>query len=63
VAAGVPSQSQKNLFFALVRGKPELATPDQQHAWLSEVTGRTIHSSTELTRSEISAAIDLLKAS
>jgi hypothetical protein len=52
VAAGVPSQSQKNLFFALVRGKPELATPDQQHAWLSE-----------LTRSEISAAIDLLKAS
>lgn len=62
-AAGVPSQSQKNLFFALLRGKPELATPDQQHAWLSEVTGRTIHSSTELTRSEISAAIDLLKAS
>jgi hypothetical protein len=62
-ANDLPSANQKNLFHALLRGKPELATPDQQHAWLSEVTGRTIHSSTEMTRSEISAAIDLLKAS
>ena len=46
---------------ALMRGKPELLTPDQQHAWLSQVAGRPITTSTELTRAEISAAINLLK--
>jgi hypothetical protein len=60
-ANDLPSPAQHNMFHALMRGKPELLTPDQQHAWLSQVAGRPITTSTELTRAEISGIITLLK--
>lgn len=61
-AAGKPSRAMTNKFYALARGKG-LVTPDEVHGFLSEATGRTIHSYTECNREELNGAIDLLSAS
>jgi hypothetical protein len=59
--ADKPSQAKKNMMFALF-GKVGPADRDDRLKFISELLGRTITSSDELTTAEVSIVIDDLKA-
>ena len=60
---GPPSPAQTRMMFALLKGDDGKARPrDESLAIIAGITGREVESSSELTKGEVSAVIEALKA-